>query len=507
MRSLWLSITAAYVALLPSFYLVFSEENRRTLLWTRTYHAAIVSAVLLLGALYFAGYQLVRWVVRRSSVIRRPAVVFATWLLFVIALRTVVSVLDRAEVLPPAIQGWLDENSIKFLYYVGIPLPVIVWRAASSRRVMTNVYLVISPMVALLFFWPLTYRTYDVRNAPFWSVDMLDGARHRPVSGQSGIYVFILDEWSFDHTFRDGRLRDDLPHLQALSLVSTVYERAYSPGASTLTSIPRFLFQTDPDIQKMSYSNLQDWVRSPRAHDAKSIFRDAPKEWLKIVLGFWHDYESLVGAQVDYAAYVRNESVLRTYGSEVRRLLATQLGWLRHLGLPEPKDPLPPCALWIYSQEEIHRLALEIIEREERPVFAVFHYCFPHYPYIWDREGKRDWQPSQLEAHTESNYISNLFFTDRLMGEVVEALKAAGKYDGALLILTSDHGWRHDPRVPGYHPVIEDLNPTSRWRHVPLIIKRPYQREGRVVFDPIYTSDIYPEMHRVLWADDKVPEK
>jgi len=501
-RVFWLSLTIAYVALLPSFYLVFNESNRRTLLWTRGYHASILTAILLLGLLYFLVYSMWQRMVRLWPKTFRFGVAMATWFMLVVALRTFVSIMDRGQHLPPSVQTLLDDKMSKLIYYVVIPAPLIALFTTRIHRWATRFYMWISPMAVLLVFWPLSYHTYDSRNEPFWSLDSPEASSEG--SAAANIYIFILDEWSYARTFQEGTVWNEMPHLRELANIANVYHQAYSPGAHTLTSIPRFLFQEDEGIRSLSHSNLQEWIESPNILDRKSIFTDTPQGWQRYVLGFWHDYDGLIGAHTDYAAYVRNESALRTYGGEVRKLLSTQLGWLRHFGLPEPGEPLPPCALWIYSQKEIHRLAIEIMDRARAPVFAVFHYCFPHYPYIWDANGEKGWIPADIEKHTISNYLDNLRYTDRLIGEIVQALRRADKFDGALLIITSDHSWRHDPEVPGYDPVREDPDAVSRWKHVPLFVKRPYQREGSQVFDTVFTAELYPEIQSVWQAFNEI---
>ena len=52
----------------------------------------------------------------------------------------------------------------------------------------------------------------------------------------------------------------------------------------------------------------------------------------------------------------------------------------------------------------------------------------------------------------------------------MDRLKAAGKFDNALVILTSDHSWRMDYTRDGVLSEKDDV------RHVPLIIKCPQQK-------------------------------
>ena len=65
------ALLAAYMALLPQFYLIFSPMNRHSLLWNRGYHYAILSAVLILAAIYWTGYRLLQGMTRTAPAARR----------------------------------------------------------------------------------------------------------------------------------------------------------------------------------------------------------------------------------------------------------------------------------------------------------------------------------------------------------------------------------------------------------------------------------------------------
>ena len=72
---------------------------------------------------------------------------------------------------------------------------------------------------------------------------------------------------------------------------------------------------------------------------------------------------------------------------------------------------------------------------------------------------------------------------DVLLGDIVQMLREEGEFDRSLVVFTSDHAWRRDPAVA---PVecryaMEDADPHSRYRRVPLVIKEPGQTDGRSV--------------------------
>ncbi|HRX06630.1 MAG TPA: hypothetical protein P5306_06000, partial [Kiritimatiellia bacterium] len=67
----------------------------------------------------------------------------------------------------------------------------------------------------------------------------------------------------------------------------------------------------------------------------------------------------------------------------------------------------------------------------------------------------------------------------------------------SVIVFTSDHNWRFDPDQPESRADLEDPDPTSEWKHVPLIIKYPGQTVGRIESDRPVT---HGGLHRLLKA-------
>ena len=500
MKRFWLALAAAYVALVPSFYLIFNPSNRITLLWSRSYHASIVTAIVALACLYFCVYLVVRCVVRRKHRLNRMADAFFTWVLVVVFVRSAVSLLDRGNVLSDSMQVHLDSRLVKIIYYMAIPLPLsFIWTAPCKKWVVGS-YTVISPMVVFFLIWPLTYGVQgrDVERLPERWLSEDSGSS---TGAEANIYVIILDEWSYDRTFPAGRLWTSLTNFAQFAETATVYHNAYSAGSATLTAIPRLLFQTDPEFPQLDYSKTEEFILSQRPHTGSTIFSEVGNGWFTAVVGFWHDYSRLLGDHVHFSAKIHNEAAWRTFASEVKRLLITQLMWLRYAGFDIDLNEAPFSVVWIYSQEQIHRLTLDVIRNISAPTFAVFHYCLPHYPYIWGPEGRKETPIAQIDLQTVDNYMNNLHYTDRVIGEILDVLKSTGKFDRSLLIFTSDHAWRFDPDKPGYRAPEEDDMEFSSFKHVPLMIKQPGQRTGRNNDAAISTKDLYPLMRSAITSD------
>jgi hypothetical protein len=145
-----------------------------------------------------------------------------------------------------------------------------------------------------------------------------------------------------------------------------------------------------------------------------------------------------------------------------------------------------------------------------RPAFHYVHTMLAHIPWLllpsgalYDARYKLEgWLPTEgwvndadLVAQAQYRHLLAASNADRLIGRLFEALKDTGEYDGALIIVTADHGASFGPGDQR-----RTLTPTNLGEvvAVPLLVKFPGQHEGRVVDDPVQTIDIVPTIAEVL---------
>jgi len=89
--------------------------------------------------------------------------------------------------------------------------------------------------------------------------------------------------------------------------------------------------------------------------------------------------------------------------------------------------------------------------------------------------------PPELIRRVVSQYDTALANLDLSLGALFEGLRQRGLLDGALLIVTSDHG-----EYFGEHDLVEHSKDVyEEALHVPLIVKRPGQQVGRVLSEPV----------------------
>lgn len=159
------------------------------------------------------------------------------------------------------------------------------------------------------------------------------------------------------------------------------------------------------------------------------------------------------------------------------------------------------------------------MERGRRPTLDFKHNFFPHVPWQYLPSGQRylktykeripglservlrdDWVVTQAYQR----HMLQVGFTDRLLGTVLRQLREEGLYERALIVVTADHGASF--RRNGNRRVVTKAN-IEDIASVPLLIKAPYQLQGRVNDAYVQTTDILPTMADLLgirlpWATD-----
>jgi hypothetical protein len=137
-----------------------------------------------------------------------------------------------------------------------------------------------------------------------------------------------------------------------------------------------------------------------------------------------------------------------------------------------------------------------------RPPFRFMHILLPHTPWEYLPSGRRYGNPrlsvgqggswSSDSSAAERGYQRHLLqvgYVDWLIGRMLRRLRATGMYDRSLVVVTADHGASFHAGEP-----FRTLNATteSDIAFVPLFVKEPGQRAGRVVDTPAQTIDVLP---------------
>jgi hypothetical protein len=167
-----------------------------------------------------------------------------------------------------------------------------------------------------------------------------------------------------------------------------------------------------------------------------------------------------------------------------------------------------------FAPEYAYDAALPWLEASQQPAFLWVHTLPPHDPYLPPPSTKHTLLPagtldrwSQMLAmgnygppqqalidQHRLRYQEALLGADESLGRFLEALQKRGKLDQALVIVTSDHGESFERGYLGHAgELVHDAV-----LHVPLVIKLPGQRAGRVVDDPVSLADVVPTITDLL---------
>ena len=147
-----------------------------------------------------------------------------------------------------------------------------------------------------------------------------------------------------------------------------------------------------------------------------------------------------------------------------------------------------------------------------RPGFYVKHVLLPHGPYLYlpsgaaTRRGPQDLVPGMtsprgfhdrfLTYHNYQRYLLQLGFVDRELGKLFGRLIRLRMFDQTMIVLTADHGFSWEIGVRDRRKVNE--HNVDEIATVPLFIKAPGQRRGRIVRSYARTMDVTPTIADIL---------
>ena len=341
------------------------------------------------------------------------------------------------------------------------------WRrpAAYAGRACAVLGLLAVPACAWVLSWP----TWNDPPSP-------EALPQNGAAQKTPVFVFLFDDWSLVRSTRDGQWRPELRHLAALSHEAVVCRQAHSPSVDPTQSAPQIACQTS------------------------ALLRAARERgYVTAVLGWGWPVRRTLGPLVDTWHAGQPHRAPECPGE---RMAAA---WLRNLrSCSDPisvhvGDPLRTRQLGRRAVETqfLMARARKLIDTCPRNVLAVVHLPVPGWPFLWDADGTYRGPASEGPASAEG-YRRSLGHQDRIVGQLVQHLKAAGKYDDALLVFTATRSWPGDP---------EPLHrQADGWmQHVPLLVKLPGQTKGCVVDGPIACHRLSPLIEAVLAGEREGP--
>lgn len=141
----------------------------------------------------------------------------------------------------------------------------------------------------------------------------------------------------------------------------------------------------------------------------------------------------------------------------------------------------------------------------DRAVLHFLHVLLPHEPWFYLPTGQRHtlrrytvgtaggrWSDdARVVASSYQRHLLQSQYVDGLLGKLMKRLRRVGIYDEALVVVAADHGASLRAGLPFRNTGAATFADVAS---VPLFIKRPGQREGRVTDANVETIDILPTL-------------
>jgi hypothetical protein len=162
---------------------------------------------------------------------------------------------------------------------------------------------------------------------------------------------------------------------------------------------------------------------------------------------------------------------------------------------------------------------VECISPSDPPRLYFWHVVLPHYPWCYLPSGRKylqdlgseleplgsqgpaseDWAGDEFACiQGQQRYLLQVGYADRMLGRVLDRLQSTDLYDRSLIIVTADHGIAFQPNRSRREPTAETLHEIMT---IPLLVKLPGQRAGRISDRNVETIDLMPTIADVLDLD------
>ena len=214
-----------------------------------------------------------------------------------------------------------------------------------------------------------------------------------------------------------------------------------------------------------------------------------------MLAGFYHPYADMLRDQLDQC---RSYPYHTTHENIGAKTLAAALHNLRFWTDPVSRRawrwiyPRAFSDYWVDINRRMHAEATDLIRTCPDNTFAFFHWPLPHDPYVFNADGTfRGPFREYIWTGTPEEYMEQVHYADRVLGDLIDCLQDSGKFDRSLVVLTSDHSWHLDPDPAFRANEDDDL-------HVPLIIKLPGQKRGLRLHNRFETMRLKPLFQAVF---------
>lgn len=331
-----------------------------------------------------------------------------------------------------------------------------------ARRV-----LILTSPISLVVLWTLIASA--PRRDPVLNVERIPPLATQEIEKTCNpVLALLFDELSFSYLYDEsGDVRPQFPAIGRLASTSTNYLSVAAPGRETLMSLPAYLaagpvgdIRVEGDgIFQLVEGHLQPFS----ATEPEGLFATARRlGYITEMAGFYLPYCELIGGLADVCqslSFYNLSSPDEAFSPE-DSVLTTFVLWPRQFPFGLLKNPS-----FAVLQRELVEHTVAFARRPigtTPPVFRFVHFSVPHFPFVFDAEG---YNPpfDPLRTAPDSEYVQQLQFVDRLVGDLVDHLHSNGEYETTTVVILSDHGFRFGGR---------ERDPL----HIPFIVKHAGQQ-------------------------------
>ncbi len=422
--------------------------------------------------------------------------------------------------------GWLPRTRQMMLVFLITFIGAFLyhrWLARRGSLLFLLPAIVIFPLLFLLR--PPVYKmVFEARQAP--------SEQGAPIGNPAPIVMIVFDEFPLTSLLNDQLEINPYryPRFAAFAKESTWFRNATTVNESTLNAIPCILDGNYPRPNLALLPNATDHPRN-----------------LFTLLGQTYNFhvlenetqlcpESLCGKVAaspprlrQIRALVSDLGVLYLY----QILPTTFFHWLPDISFawkdfapPQPKARILSERMNSYADSgdytgrpEDFRNFVNSIATSPKPTFHYFHPLLPHNPWQYfpsgrqytqemeirgmrapnDSKGAQDfWSENQwIKIHSYQRHLLQVSLVDSLLGCLIDHLKEIGLYDSALMVVTADHGYSFHSQTARRRLTTTNYADILA---VPLFIKMPRQKEGKIDDRNVESVDILPTVADILKA-------
>jgi hypothetical protein len=462
-----LSLSLATLLYLRQIAFWTAPKNRYYFHWQRSDTAVLVAGVLAAAALFFG----VAWLVRR--LFPRQGGTVLRWLTVVLVADIVVGYgsSERAE-------GTNAVMTVGWAAVAGLGLYLTSGMVSRAREQGTKILAALVWLAPISLAQMLLWKPWDVRPTVQGRIAARAHARQEP---RAPVFIFVFDDWSFQRSYEGGELLPELRNLRRFAARSLEFTDAHSPSTKTTTSLPRFLFQAPGELEVGN--GAATWVLGDSAVPSTAVpsllTAAGAQGYETSITGFYLPYRAILGEdEADVVTSGVHVPKGRSFPERFRIMALRNLDFL--------SDPLSQW-FWVrwyaraYSENwarlnyDMRRDVARLIRESSDSTFALVHWPLPHAPFVFNEDGsyRGPFEGKRLDG-SPSDYRRQLRVLDHTFGAIMAEMEAAGVFDSALIVVTSDHSWKAEPEAR-----YRERKGARTW--VPLLIKLPGQGVGEQV--------------------------